>query len=96
MTRRKYQTPKSAGAHGGDFAIGGETAESDEDADQHTHGNGVGEGDRDGEEEDLRDAGQRGAVADYQFEDAAEVAGEKNESKTAAPIKAWETTSPRM
>jgi hypothetical protein len=72
---------QAAGAHGGDFAVGSETAESDEDADQHAHGNGVGERDRDGEEKDFRNAGQRGAVADDQFEDASEVAGEQDESE---------------
>ena len=72
---------EAAGAHGGDFAVGGEAAEADEDSDQHAHRNGVSEGDGDGIEEDFGDAGERGAVADDEFENAAEIAGEKNESK---------------
>ena len=71
----------AAGAHGGDFAVGGEAAEADEDADQHAHGQRVGERERDGEEENFGDAGQRGAGADYEFENAAEVASEQDEGE---------------
>src|SRR5271169_4757869 len=39
---------ESAGAHGGNFAVRGQTAESDKDADQHAHGNGVSESTWDG------------------------------------------------
>ncbi len=75
----KAPDAEAAGAHGGDFAIGGEAAEANEDADEDAHGDGVGERDRDGEEEDLGDAGERGAVADDEFENASEIAREKNE-----------------
>ncbi len=71
----------AAGAHGGDFTVGGESAEADEDADQHAHGQRVGEGEWDGEKENLGDAGQWGAGADYEFEDATEVAREQDEGE---------------
>ena len=73
--------PQAAGAHGGDFAVRGQTAESDEDADQHAHGNGVGKRDRHGKEKDFGYARQRSAVADHEFEDASEIAGEKDKSE---------------
>src|SRR5208337_1451384 len=72
---------QAAGAHGGDFAVRGQTAESDEDADKHAHGNGVGERAWDGEKKHLCYAGQWGAVAHHQFEDKVESAGEKNKSE---------------
>ena len=73
--------PQAARMHGGDFAIGGKAAESDEDADQHAHRNGVGERYWNGEEKDLSDARKRSAVAHYKFENAAKVAGEKNKGE---------------
>ena len=71
----------AAGAHGGDFTVGGETAETDQDAEQHAHGKRVGEGERDGEEENFRDAGQRSAGADDEFENASEIASEQDEGE---------------
>jgi len=47
----------AAGAHGGDFAVGGEPAQADQNPDQHAHGNGVRERDWNGVKENLGDAG---------------------------------------
>jgi len=69
----------AAGAHGGDFAVGGEAAESDEDADKYAHRNGVSKCDGDGKEKYFCNTRQWRTIADYQFEDVAEVAGKKNE-----------------
>ncbi len=71
----------AAGTHGGDFAVGGETAETDKDSDQHAHGQRVGEGQGNGEKEDFGDAGQGSAGADDEFEDASEVAGEEDKGE---------------
>ena len=71
----------AAGAHGGDLAVGGEAAEADEDPDQARSWERVGEGERDGEKENFGDAGEWGAGADYEFEDATEVAGEEDEGE---------------
>ena len=71
----------AAGAHGGDFTVGGETAEADQDADQHAHGKRVGEGERDGEEENFGDAGQGSAGADHEFENASQIASEQDEGE---------------
>ena len=81
--KRTQEAPDThaTGAHGGDFAIGGETAQADQDSDQHAHRQRVGEGERDGEKENLGDAGQRSAGADDEFEDASEVAREQDEGE---------------
>ena len=82
---RKYpeEAPHAhaAGAHGGDFAVGGEAAEADQDSDQHAHGQRVSERQRDGEGENFSDAGQRSAGADHQFENLAQIAGEQDEGE---------------
>src|SRR6202795_132590 len=72
---------EATGSHGGDFAVGGQAAESDEDADKHAHRNGVGERNGNGKEKDLRHAWQRSAVADHKFEYVSEIAGEKDEGE---------------
>jgi len=74
---------QSAGTHGRDFAVGGEAAQSNEDADEDAHGNGVGERHGHGEEKDFSDARQGSAIANDKFEDAPEVASEKDKSKNA-------------
>jgi hypothetical protein len=80
---RAQESPDShaAGAHGGDFAVGGEAAEADQDSQKHAHGQRVGERERHGEEENLGDAGQGSAGTDNQFEDASQVAGEQDKGK---------------
>ena len=72
---------QSAGAHRSNFAVGSQTTKSDKNANQHAHWNRVSERDRNGEEKNFGNARQRRAVADDEFEDAAEIAGEKNKSE---------------
>src|ERR1700688_1318599 len=72
---------EAARTHGGNFAIRGKAAKSDEDANQHSHRNGVGERYRNSIEKDLRHARQRSAVADHKFEYAAEITGEKDKGE---------------
>ncbi len=71
----------AAGAHGGDFRVGCETAEADQNSQQHAHGNGVGKRERHGEKENLSDAGQGSAGADDEFEDVTEVAREQDKGE---------------
>ena len=78
---KKGPHAQPAGAHGGDLAVGGEAAQSDENADQHAHRKRVGEGDWHGVEENFGDAGQRSAGADDEFEDASQIASEQNEGE---------------
>ena len=83
----------AAGAHGGDFAVGGEAAQPDQNSYQHAHWDGVGERERYRVKENFGDAGQRSAGADDEFEDASQIAGEQHECEYAAPIRACELTS---
>ena len=71
----------SAGAHGGDFAVGGETAQSDQDTDEGAHGQSNHERGGQGIEEDFADAGKRSAVADDQLKQASEVAHEDDKGE---------------
>ena len=72
---------QAAGAHGGDFAVGGQAAEPDEDSDEQAHGDGDGAGHGQGEQEELSNAGQRSTVADDDFQQASEVAHEDDEGE---------------
>ena len=72
---------EAAGAHGGDFAIGGQAAEADEDSDEQAHGDGDGAGHGQGEQEELGYGGQGSTVADDDFQQASEVAHEDDESE---------------
>ena len=57
----KHPGAQAAGAHGGDFAVGGQAAEADEDSDQQAHGDGDGAGNGQGKQEEARPrwAGER-------------------------------------
>ena len=81
MMRRNVQTLRPPARMAVISLSAAKAAESNQDADQDAHWNGVSQGDRDGVEEDFDDAGQWRAVADHEFEDASEVAGEENEGK---------------
>ena len=77
----KAEGPDAAGAHGGDLAVGGETAEAKEDSGED------GGGQRDGEEvgqgvgEDAQDIGEGGGVADDELEDLGQVAHEEHKGE---------------
>ncbi len=71
----------AGGAHGGDFAVGGEAGEAEEDADQNRHGDGDVERRGQGVGDDAGDVGVGGGVADDELEDSAEVAGEDDEGE---------------
>ena len=75
----KHARSHATGTNGRDLAVGCQTAESDEDADQHAHGQGDHKSGGQGIDENFRDAGQRGAVADHQLKQPAEVAHEDDE-----------------
>ena len=71
----------AAGADGGDFAVGSQTAQSDEDADEHAHGQRDGEGRRQGIEKDFGNTGQWRAVADDELQQPSQVAHKDNEGE---------------
>src|ERR1700733_1211118 len=77
----------ACGAHGGDFAVGGEAGEAEEDADQNGHGDSDGERGREGVGDDADDVGVRSGVADYEFEDSAEVASKDDEGEEGSTEK---------
>jgi hypothetical protein len=77
----------TAGAHGGDFAVGCEAGEAEKDADEHGHGDGDGEGWWEGKEDDTSDVSHGGGVADDELEDTAEVAHEDNKGKEGSAEK---------
>ena len=72
------------GAHGGNFAVGGEAAEAEQDAHEHCHGDGDREHVGEGEENDFEHRTERSAVADDHLEQMREVADEEDESKDGA------------
>ena len=77
----------AGGAHGGDFAVGGKTRETEEDADENGHGDGDGESRREGIEDDAGDIGVGGGVADNEFENFAEVASKDDEGEECSAEK---------
>ena len=75
---------EAGGAHGDDFAVGGQAAESEQDTDEHGHGNGDHEEVGKEEENDFKDALKGGAVADDGVEDFGEFLHEKDEGEQCA------------
>jgi hypothetical protein len=72
-------------AHGSDFAVGGEATEAQQNADEHGHRNRNREHVREGEQDDLENRAQRGAVADDHFQQVGQIADEEDEGENRAP-----------
>ena len=81
----KFSYANSRRAHGGDLAVSGHAAQSDQDSHQHSHGDGDCQCGRQGEEEKFGNTGNRRAVAHHQFQDAAHVAHENDEREHSDP-----------
>ena len=75
---------EAGGAHGGDFRVGGETAEAEQDSDEHGHGDAEQEDVGQREKKDLKDGEKAGAVADDHFEDLFEGLHEQDEGEQCA------------
>src|SRR5947207_8485021 len=75
----KMPNSDAAGPHGGDFAVGGKTAQPDEDPDQNPGWQSDGQRLRNNENEKFEGARERRAVADNQFENLAEFSGVNDE-----------------
>ncbi len=75
---------EAGGAHGGDFAVGGEAAEAEQDADEHGHGDG--EGEEAGEEvaDEAKDVEGDGDAADGELHEREQVAHEEDEGEEHA------------
>lgn len=74
----------AGGSHSGDFAVCGETGETEENADQDGHGDGDDEGVGQGVGDDAGDVSVGGRVADDELEYPAEVTGEDDEGKESS------------
>ena len=71
----------AAGAHGGDFAVGGEAGEAEKDSSEDRGGQGDGESVGQSVGEDAQDVGEGCGVADDEFEDLGQVAHEEDEGE---------------
>ena len=80
----KVADAQAGGAHGDDFAVGGQPAEPQQHAHQHRHGNGDLEEVGQREEKNLHHVGERGAVADHHLQDVRQVLHEENEGEERA------------
>ncbi len=80
----KVADAEAGGAHGDDFAVGGQMAEPEQNPDQDRHGDGDAEEVGEGEEEDLRRVGECGTIAHNHLQDVGKVGHEENEGEERA------------
>ena len=86
--RTKLRGSDAAGAHGGDFGVGGEAAEAEQDAGEDGGGNGDGEGVGQHVAEDAQGVGERGGVADQQIDDLGKSRMNSTKVKRTPPSRA--------